>query len=165
MLERIQVMAARTLGVIAGIALFAMMVLTFVDVIGRYGFHSSIFGTAEIVEYLMIVSVFAGLAFITAKNDHITVTLMEPLIERTIPGTRRWVSIALSVGCTLLITWQMFEHGFDLLESGKRSAVLDLPQWVQPMSAGILSLVGFLLLLVAVVRSRGRLGATSLHGD
>lgn len=151
------------LGAIAGTALFAMMALTFVDVIGRYGFHKSIFGAAEIVEFLMIVTVFAGLAFITAKNEHITVTLMEPLIGRTIATPQRWISIAMSVGCTLLITWQMYEHGVDLLQSGKRTAVLDLPQWVQPMSAAILSLVGFGLLVAAIIHTRGRLGATSTH--
>jgi len=165
MLERIEALAARALGIIAGLALLAMMLLTFVDVIGRYGFHRSIFGTAEIVEFLMMITVFAGLAFITAKNEHITVTLLDFLIARHFDALQRWLSIAVSVGCTALITWQMFEHGVDLLRSGKRTAVLDLPQWTQPMSAAVLSLVGFGLLAVAVVRTRGRLGATSQQAD
>jgi TRAP-type C4-dicarboxylate transport system permease small subunit len=165
MLQRIEGLASRMLGLIAGASLFAMMLLTFVDVIGRYGFHKSIFGAAEIIEQLMMLTVFAGLAFITAKNQHITVTLMEVLIARVIPGFQRWVSIGISVGCTLLITWQMYEHAIDLLKSGKRTAVLDLPQWQLPMSAAILSLVGFGLLVIAVVRTRGRLGATSTHSD
>lgn len=165
MLQRIEALAARVLGVIAGAALFAMMALTFVDVIGRYGFHRSIFGAAEIIESLMIVTVFAGLAFITARNEHITVTLMDTLIARHIGAPQRWASIAISVGCTLLITWQMFEHGLDQLDSGKRTAVLDLPQWVQPMSAAVLSLAGFALLVVAVARTRGRLGATAGDPD
>jgi TRAP-type C4-dicarboxylate transport system permease small subunit len=165
MLQRIEVFASRTLGAIAATALFLMMVLTFVDVIGRYGFHRSIFGTAEIVEFLMMLAVFAGLAFITAKNEHITVTLMEPLIVRRFAGPQRWMSIAISVGCTLLIAWQMFEHALDLLRSGKRTAVLDLPQWTLPMSAAVLSLVGFALLVAAVLRTRGRLGATAIQSD
>jgi hypothetical protein len=36
---------------------------------------------------------------------------------------------------------------------------------MQPMSAALLSLVGFALLVLAVVRTRGRLGATSTHSD
>jgi len=161
MLQRIEAFASRMLGLVAGAALLVMMLLTFADVIGRYGFHKSIFGAAEIVEHLMMLTVFAGLAFITAKNEHITVTLMEGLIARSFPAVQRWLSIAISVGCTLLITWQMYEHAVDLLRSSKRTAVLDLPQWMQPMSAAALSLVGFGLLLLAVVRTRGRLGATS----
>jgi TRAP-type transport system small permease protein len=165
MLQRLEALAARVLGLIAGMALFAMMALTFVDVIGRYGFHHSIFGAAEMVECLMIVTVFAGLAVITAKNEHITVSLLDVVIARFMAAPQRWASIAISVGCTLLITWQMFEHGLDLLRSGKRTAVLDLPQWVQPISAAALSLVGLALLLVAVARSRGRLGATASEPD
>jgi TRAP-type C4-dicarboxylate transport system permease small subunit len=165
MLQRIEGFASRMLGLIAGASLFAMMLLTFVDVIGRYGFHRSIFGAAEIIEQLMMLTVFAGLAFITAKNEHITVTLMEGLIVGRIARFQRWMSIAISVGCTLLISWQLYEHALDLLKSRKRTAVLDLPQWHLPMSAAILSLIGFGLLVIAVVRKRGRLGATSTHGD
>jgi TRAP-type C4-dicarboxylate transport system permease small subunit len=165
MLQRFEAIMSRTLGVIAATALFAMMALTFVDVIGRYGFHSSIFGAAEIIECLMIVAVFSGLAFITAKNEHITVTLMEPLVARVMPGPQRWMSVAMSVGCTLLICWQMFRHALDLLRSGKHTAVLELPQWIEPMSAALLSLVGFALLLLALLRSRGRLGATATPQD
>jgi TRAP-type C4-dicarboxylate transport system permease small subunit len=163
MLQRFEAIASRTLGVVAAAALFSMMVLTFLDVIGRYGFHHSIFGVAEIIEQLMIVSVFAGLAFISAKNEHITVSLLEPLIERSIAAPQRWASIAMSLGCTLLICWQMFRHAFDLLHSAKRTAVLDLPKWIEPMSAAVLALCGLVLLVIAVVRTRGRLGATSTH--
>ncbi|MGA7986531.1 MAG: TRAP transporter small permease [Burkholderiales bacterium] len=165
MLRRFEAIASRMLGVIAAAALFAMMLLTFVDVIGRYGFHHSIFGVAEIVENLMIVAVFAGLAFITARNEHITVSLMEPLIERTVATPRRWASIAMSVGCTLLICWQMFARALDLLRSAAHSAVLDLPKWIEPMSAAVLSLTGFVLLLIALARTRGRLDGSSAHAD
>lgn len=165
MLQRLEALTAHALGVIAALALFAMMLLTFVDVIGRYGFHRSIFGAAEIIEHLMIVTVFAGLAFITARNEHITVSLMDFLIARYIGAAQRWASIGISVGCTMLITWQMFEHGLDSLGSGKRTAVLDLPQWTQPMSAAALSLAGLALLAVAVARTRGRLGATATQTD
>jgi TRAP-type C4-dicarboxylate transport system permease small subunit len=165
MLQRLEALAARALGVIAGAALFAMMTLTFVDVIGRYGFHRSIFGAAEIVEHLMLLTVFAGLAFVSAKNEHITVSLLDHVIARHAEAPQRWASIAISVGCMLLISWQMFEHALDLLRSGKRTAVLDLPQWMQPMSAAALALVGLALVLAAVARSRGRLGATAAKAD
>jgi TRAP-type C4-dicarboxylate transport system permease small subunit len=164
-LQRIEALAARTLGVIAGTSLFAMMVVTFVDVIGRYGFHHSVFGAAEIIEQFMMVTVFAGLAFITARNEHITVSLLDAVIARRFAALQRWLSVALSVGCTALITWQMFEHARDLLGSGKRTAVLDLPQWTLPMSAAALSLVGFTLLAVAIWRTGGRLGATGPAQD
>lgn len=165
MLPRFEALASRGLGLIAGAALFAMMALTFVDVIGRYGFHHSIFGVAEIIESLMMISVFAGLGFITARNEHITVTLMEPLVMRYLGTPQRWLSIAMSVGCTLMICWQMFGHALDLYRSGKRTPVLELPQWSEPMWAALLSLAGLVLLLLALWRTHGRLGATATSVD
>jgi TRAP-type C4-dicarboxylate transport system permease small subunit len=156
MLERLGAAASRALGVIAAATLFAMMALTFVDVIGRYGFHHSIFGAAEIIEYLMMAAVFAGLAIVTAKDEHITVTLMEPLITRLMARPQRWMSVAMSAGCTLLVSWQLFDHALDLLRSGKRTPVLELPQWILPMLGAALSLAGLLLFVLALARSRAR---------
>jgi hypothetical protein len=59
----------------------------------------------------------------------------------------------------------MLQHAIDLLRSGKRTAVLDLPQWTLPMSAALLSAIGLALLSIAIVRTRGRLGATSSAAD
>lgn len=149
--------AAAVLAVIAGTALLVMMLLTFIDVIGRYGFHNSVFGAAEIIEYLMVIIIFAGLAFITATNDHITVTLFDGWIDRSIPELRRWTVIVFSVGCYGLITWELWRHGLDLWISGKRTPVLDWPQWIQPACGALLSTIGLVLMVAATVQSRGHL--------
>ena len=156
MLDRIFFLTARVLALIAGSALLIMMVLTFVDVIGRYGFNRSIFGTAEIVEYLMIFTIFAGLAFVTATNDHITVTMFDGWIEHLIPNLRRWAVIVFSIGCYALITWHLLAHGYDLWRSARRSAVLDLPLWIMPGVGGVLSAAGLLLIVSATGKTRGR---------
>lgn len=157
MLDRIFFLSARVLAVIAGTALLIMMALTFVDVIGRYGFHRSIFGTAEIVEYLMIPTIFAGVAFVTASNDHITITMFDGWIERAAPNVRRWAVVIFSIGCYALITWHLLVHGYDQWLNGMRSAVLDLPLWVMPAAGGVLSAIGLLLMLTATSKTRGHL--------
>jgi TRAP-type C4-dicarboxylate transport system permease small subunit len=153
--ERLFFLTARVLALIAGTALLLMMGLTFVDVIGRYGFHRSVFGAAEIVEYLMIFTIFAGLAFVTATNDHITVTMFDGWIEHAVPNLRRWAVIVFSIGCYALVAWHLLDHGYDLWVSRKRSAVLDLPLWIMPGVGGALSAVGLLLIILATARSRG----------
>lgn len=157
MFERLFWLSERVLAILAGTGLLIMMVLTFVDVIGRYGFNKSIFGAAEIIEFLMVVTIFAGLAFITATNDHITVTMFDGWIDRAIPGIRRWAVIVFSIACYALITWELAKHGLDLWASGKRTAVLDLPQWVQPAAGTLLSAFGLVLMVSAAVHKRGRL--------
>lgn len=156
MFRRLFLVAMRVLGLISSTALLAMMLLTFADVIGRYGFHRSIFGTAEIVEYLMVVTIFAGLAFTTATNEHITVSLFDDLVERLLPTFRRWSVVLFSIFAFLLMTWELWKHGADLYGTDKRSTVLDLPLWVQPLGAAALLTIGAVLLISGTVWSRGR---------
>ena len=155
MFRQLFLLTMRVLGIIASTALLAMMLLTFADVIGRYVFHHSIFGTAEIVEYLMVITIFAGPAFTTETNDHITVTLFEGFIERHISTIRRWSVVVFSIFAFLLITWRLWVYGLDLLGTDKRSTVLDLPLWVQPIGAGVLLVIGAVLLISGAVWSRG----------
>lgn len=63
--------------VIAGIALFFMMVLTFVDVISRSVFSAPLSFSAELTETAMAVVVFAALPMATLKGNHIVVDLFD----------------------------------------------------------------------------------------
>jgi TRAP-type transport system small permease protein len=155
MFRRLFLLTMRLLGLVSSLALLAMMLLTFTDVIGRYGFHHSIFGTAEFVEYLMVVTIFAGVALTTATNDHITITMFDGLFGGRAAEFRRWSIVAFSIGTYLFITWELLQHAFDLLGTDKRSTVLDLPLWVQPMAAAVLMSVGGVLLISGTVWSRG----------
>ena len=83
-------------------------------------------------------------------------TRMERLMTRLIGRPQRWISVAMSAGRTSLISPQLFDHALDLLRSGKRTPVLELPQWVPPMLGAALSLAGLLLFVLALARSRAR---------
>lgn len=144
-----------TLAVLASMALLVMMVLTFVDVIGRYGFNRSIFGTAEMVEYLMVVVIFAGIAFITCADQHIKVEILEPWIKRRVPNMQRWVVLLFSLAVYAFVAYQLTKHAVDSFASGKRTAVLDGPQWYMPGAAALFSIIGVALFLTAILSTRG----------
>ena len=58
---------------ISGIALLSMAVLTFVDVFGRYVFNKPVKGSQELVELLMVITLYYGMANATHLRKHITV--------------------------------------------------------------------------------------------
>jgi len=155
-MEKVFKSIERVLAIFAGIALFIMMVLTFVDVIGRYGFNKSIFGSSEMIELLMVVVIFAGVAFVTASDKHIKVDIFAPIIERHAPNLQRWVVHIFSLVIYAGLTYELGRHMLDSLFSGKRTAVLDFPQWVMPGAAVLFSLVGVFLFAVALLATRGR---------
>jgi TRAP-type transport system small permease protein len=156
MLMQVYRSVAGILSVISGTGLLIMMVLTSVDVVGRYCFNRSIFGTAEYVEILMAITIFGGVAFVSATNDHITVSIFEGWVNTHFPKLQRWTVMLFALGIYILITYQLFRLGFSSLESGRRMAALELPQWIIPMSAAVMSLFGIGLSVVAIILTCGR---------
>lgn len=67
----------RVLGVIVGASLFAMMLLTFADVVGRKFFDYSLPGSLELTELLMLVVIFVGLPLTTLHGEHVVFDLLD----------------------------------------------------------------------------------------
>jgi len=83
--------------------LSAMVVLTFVDVLGRRLFNTPVFGANDITEHLMAIIVFAGLPLLTARRGHLSIDLLDAWLLR--PAFRWWhkavdVLIAAVLGLT-----------------------------------------------------------------
>ncbi|RYY85603.1 MAG: TRAP transporter small permease [Comamonadaceae bacterium] len=79
-LQRLLVPAAeglgRALATVAGLALLAMMVLTFVDVMGRK-FWVAVPGALELSEMLMVVVLFSGLPLVAWHAEHVVFELVD----------------------------------------------------------------------------------------
>jgi TRAP-type C4-dicarboxylate transport system permease small subunit len=58
-------------GALAAAALFAMMALTAVDVVGRKFFAASVPGSLELTELLMVAVIFAGLPLVSLQGEHV----------------------------------------------------------------------------------------------
>ena len=63
--------------------------------------------------------------------------------------------VLFSIFSYLLITWELLQYGLELYGTDKRSTVLDLPLWVQPLGAAALLLIGGVLLISGTIWSRG----------
>lgn len=84
---------------IAGLALFAMMALTFADVIGRKFFDNSLTGAVELTEIFMLMMIFVALPLASLAGEHIVFDLFDRLLP---PAVLRWQK-ALSHGLTAFI--------------------------------------------------------------
>jgi TRAP-type C4-dicarboxylate transport system permease small subunit len=59
-------------GLLAAAALFAIMALTFFDVLGRKFADHSITGSLEMTELLMVIVIFAALPLVSERGEHVT---------------------------------------------------------------------------------------------
>jgi TRAP-type C4-dicarboxylate transport system permease small subunit len=79
--------ADAVLGVAASAILFAMMALTFVDVVARYVFNRPIRGGFEVTELLLLVLIFAGLPLVSHADEHVTMDF----VDRWLTPAGRWL--------------------------------------------------------------------------
>lgn len=77
---RLGTWAGWVLAVVAAGVLFAMMVLTFVDVFGRKLLAKPLYGGYEITEFLMGTLIFCALPLVTAREGHVTIDVFDRLV-------------------------------------------------------------------------------------
>lgn len=73
-------------GIMAAMALFAIMWLTVVDVVGRKFFDHSVPGGLELTEILMVVVIFAALPLVSWRGEHVVFDTLDALIPDWLRG-------------------------------------------------------------------------------
>jgi TRAP-type C4-dicarboxylate transport system permease small subunit len=100
--------ADAVLGVAASAILFGMMLLTFVDVVGRYVLNRPVRGGFEITELALLVLIFAGLPLVSRADEHVTMDFIDRLLG---PRARDLLVRAVHGACAaimFLLTWLMW---------------------------------------------------------
>ena len=80
-IERLALKVSRSISVLAGLVLLWIVVITCIDVIGRYFFNSPLYAGAEIIKVSMAGVIFFSLPYMFFKNEHIIVDLF-PIFKR-----------------------------------------------------------------------------------
>lgn len=108
--------------------LLAMVALTFADVIGRRIVGKPIYGANDITEHLMALVVFSGLPLVTAAAAHLTIDLLDKLVNK--PGMLWWrVLISALVSLVLaVVAWLFIKHGFNASRISEVSQALRVPR-------------------------------------
>jgi TRAP-type C4-dicarboxylate transport system permease small subunit len=114
------------LKLIGGVALTCMMMLTVVDVIGRF-FKCPIFGSVELVGFLATIVVAAALPYTYKMEGHVGVEILVRLLSKKAQICIDIFTRSLSLILFGLITWQMFLYANDIHETGEVSMNLEFP--------------------------------------
>jgi TRAP-type C4-dicarboxylate transport system permease small subunit len=113
-------------GLLAGTALFAIMALTFFDVLGRKFASNSIPGSLELTELLMVIVIFGALPLVSERGEHVEFDSLDPYLP---PWLRRLQGVVVHVLCAvvlLALAWLMWRTGGQFLETGETTAQLRL---------------------------------------
>lgn len=111
---------------VGALALTAMMLLTVVDVIGRF-FKHPVFGSVELVGFLAVITAAAALPHTYKVNGHVGVEIFVRLLPQKVRLMIQVVTRLLSLVLFSVIAWQMFLYANDLRETGEVSMNLEFP--------------------------------------
>ena len=115
-----------------------MMLLTFVDVLGRKLLDHSIPGSLEVTELLMLCVIFAGLPLTSLRGEHVIFDLLDHLL----PVSMQKIQGALSnLVCAALLAgaaWMVLVRASRTLAQGDTTAQLQLPLAPFFYAAGVL---------------------------
>ena len=137
--------------------LFAMMLLTTCDVIGRYFFSAPIMGTFELTEFMMVGLVFFSLAYTQSEKGHIAVDILVDRFPKGIRNVIDIINLTLTLFILVLITWMSIERGFEVKASNEYSGTLQIPVYPFVFIVALGSAaMGFETLIDLIEKIRGR---------
>lgn len=135
------------LSTVAALALFAMMALTFADVIGRKFFAHSLTGAVELTELFMTTMIYMALPLASLAGEHIVFDLLDRVIPAALLRWQKTLSEALTAAIMLGASWVVMQRAARTLDYGDVTATLGIR--LGPFHY----LIALMLLLTAAVHS------------
>lgn len=137
-----------TLGVGAALLLFSLIMITCMDVVGRYFFSAPLSGAFEITELLLAALVFAALPLTTERKEHIEVDLINMVLSNK---SKRYLSIfagLFSAALLATLAWRLALHALSAAEDGATTNALRIPLAPFGFLAAFSCLVSALMALI-----------------
>jgi TRAP-type C4-dicarboxylate transport system permease small subunit len=132
---------------IAAFILLALIVLTCVDVIGRYVFTMPVTGAVELVRISMAGIIFFSFPLMFFRNDHIIVDLIGFFRNGYIGWLVALILMVVSIGIAFKLGDRVFDYATRALEDGDTTEYLGIPRFV------VVGLITFFIFVAAFMTS------------
>lgn len=116
-----------TLEGLAGTVLFALMLLTTGDVLGRFLFNMPIVGTVELTQLMLAGLVFLALPVVSWREGHIAVDLVDTIFPRGLIWIRQLLVNGFSAAALWVVARRSWALGERAIDWGDRSQFLHIP--------------------------------------
>jgi TRAP-type C4-dicarboxylate transport system permease small subunit len=140
-------MPSRTLALVSCSILFIMMLLTFVDVTGRYIFNSPLPALHEIISFMMPGLIFCILPLVCSKEEHVTIDLLDAFVPKRVKRLQAIFVNLISSGAMFFLAWRLAEKSATHFEYGEVTDDLYLILWPFSLLIAALSAIAAIALL------------------
>ncbi|XKH59982.1 TRAP transporter small permease [Halomonas sediminis] len=130
---------------VAGATLFALMLLTTADVVGRYFFNAPILGTVELTQQMLAAVVFLSLPVACWREEHISVDLLDAVF----PARFIWLRQLIVNLVVALALWVIADRVWSLAE--RAFAWGDVTEFLRIPNGYLIYLISLMLFLSALL--------------
>ncbi|MBI5721738.1 MAG: TRAP transporter small permease [Burkholderiales bacterium] len=103
------------------------MMLTLVDVSGRKALSTSVPGSLELTELLMVVVIFTSLPLVALAGEHVVFDSFDAWLPRGLKRAQQAVVELLCAVALAALAWLMWQKGLQMTEYSDVTAQLRLP--------------------------------------
>jgi TRAP-type C4-dicarboxylate transport system permease small subunit len=141
------------LSYMVGLLLLFLMIVTCIDVAGRYGFNAPLHGANEITELTMGVLIFAALPLVTLRSEHITISLLDPLFKGRVKIIQQLLVQLISALVLGVMSWRLWRKGVELASYNDTSSYLQIPLAPLAYVMSVMTAAGMLIELFMLWQS------------
>ena len=132
------------------LTLTILVIITVVDVFGRYLLGLPLSGASEITEIILALIIYLGLPYICKDEGHVTVSILSSNLNNFASKAHSIIINLLVTLILLLISYQLFKHGINLNSYNEITTFLEIPK--API-AFLLSCLTFLAALMNLMNA------------
>jgi TRAP-type C4-dicarboxylate transport system permease small subunit len=107
--------------------LVLMMLVTVVDVAGRYFLNAPLKGAFEMTQFLMAAIVYAGLPHVTLRDGHITIDLLDAVTPPRVIPWRELMVQSVCAAAMAVVAWRLWVLAGEAQDWGDRTQYLGWP--------------------------------------
>ena len=113
---------------VANILLCVMVVVTCIDVVGRYFFSAPLLGAHEIITLSMGIMIYLGMPLVTASREHLMIDLVANLLSSKGKRVQQIAINSIAALTFILFSYLLLFYGFGLAEDLMITEDLEIEQ-------------------------------------
>jgi TRAP-type C4-dicarboxylate transport system permease small subunit len=136
----------------AGFLLFCLMLITIIDVAGRYIFNAPLPGGSEIIQLIMAGIIYSALPSVNRQEGHITVDLLDAVTPEPVVRVRQILVSLILLVLLGTITWCLWLLAESLRQDGETWEYLKFQRSPIVYFMCLCSAIGTFIILLNLLR-------------
>lgn len=154
MVTRILERLTRGIERVLAYAFIVAVALNFINVVGRYGFGSTILSADELQVFIMVFMTFLGLAVVAWRNQHLRMDVVVNALPLPVRRLVKIVELTVIVVLAGFVLWNSTHYAKQMFDIGRVSDMAQVPMWIPhgvvAVGFGLMALISCLRLVEIV---------------